>query len=578
MTGSEHSPSTSCCCSTRGCRLVEGGYVGVDLFFVLSGFLVSGVILNEIDSTGRLRLGNFYARRVRRLLPAALVVVVATGATFVLLTSVVRRLSFIGDAQSALLYYANWHFLIRSEDYFATDVAKSPFLHFWSLAIEEQFYVVFPLLLVGLVWASRRRSWLLGGGIGLLLVLSLGSQFYWMNADPGHAYYGTDARLYQLLAGALLAVAVRAGWAIRRPVAGGAAGLALMLVVASGWLSLNTSWRGLLATVASVLLISGLLAGRGPVVRFFELRVPVYLGKISYGTYLWHWPVLLVLLELISRPSAGARSAGRSAEHGAGGALRRAARAADPSVDRSPSIQWPVAIAGVLTSAIVAVAVMTPMLESPRKPALASQGVGFTATGTGREPIPDDIDWEEVADDTGRGRPCLDPTECTLVDKGGPTVLLVGDSHAKMLAPMVKKLANKRGFTFAANILRGCPWQADLVNTTRPPSAQETCRQLRGEWYEKAIPVIKPDLVILVSQSYDLDPRYENGGLSRIGGSDETIEELIANTTRETLDCSASWARAPSWCATPSGSTATRSTAWREPGSSSSAWCRSRSA
>lgn len=119
-----------------GLGWLGGGFIGVDLFFVLSGFLVSTVILTEIADTGRLQIGRFYARRVRRLLPAALVVIIVTSLTFLLVTPVVRRLPLVADAQSSLLYVANWHFLGRSTDYFATDVAESPFLHFWSLAIE----------------------------------------------------------------------------------------------------------------------------------------------------------------------------------------------------------------------------------------------------------------------------------------------------------------------------------------------------------------------------------------------------------------------------------------------------------
>ncbi len=351
-----------------------------------------------------------------------------------------------------------------------------------------------------------------------------------MSADPAHAYYGTDARLYQLLAGALLAVAIRAGWSSPRPVASGAAGLVLLLVVASGWLTLNTSWRGLLATLASVLLISGLLATRGAVVRLFELPVPVYLGKISYGTYLWHWPVLLVLLEFLEvRPLVLAVLAGVLAT--ALAAL--SAEVLELPIRRwvgAPSLQWPVALSGVLASALVAVAVMTPLLESPRQPALAAQGGGFVASGADRERVPDDLDYKSIAQDIGRGRACTDLENCYLVENDGPTVLLVGDSHAKMLAPMMRKLANQRGFTLAANILRGCPWQAGLSNGTRPPDARELCNDLRGEWYDEAIEVIDPDLVILVSQSYDLDLKYRDT-LTRIGGSDETVEELVANTT-----------------------------------------------
>jgi hypothetical protein len=141
-----------------GVERFTGGFVGVDLFFVLSGFLVSTILFEELERTGRLDLARFYDRRVRRLLPAAvLLVVAACGVAFVVL-STVRRAPLVADAQAALLYVANWRFLLRKNDYFgAGDVDSSLFLHFWSLSIEEQFYVVFPLLLIVLWRAERRR-------------------------------------------------------------------------------------------------------------------------------------------------------------------------------------------------------------------------------------------------------------------------------------------------------------------------------------------------------------------------------------------------------------------------------------
>src|SRR4051812_24818470 len=147
-----------------GLTWFAGGFIGVDLFFCLSGFLVTSVLVTELQATGSLRVGRFYSRRVRRLLPAAVVVVVATCLAFLLLWSVVRRVSLVGDAVSALLYYANFHFLAASGDYFATDIDKSPFLHFWSLSIEEQFYAFFPVLLLLLfrVRTQYRRAVVLG--------------------------------------------------------------------------------------------------------------------------------------------------------------------------------------------------------------------------------------------------------------------------------------------------------------------------------------------------------------------------------------------------------------------------------
>ncbi len=130
---------------------------------------------------------------------------VATCGVFVLVAGLVWRLEIIGDARAALLYVANWHFLGQANDYFSQGQQPSPFLHFWSLAIEEQFYVVFPVVLLLLSRRARRgRSTVLV--VALLMVASLASQLYWMGADANHAYYGTDARLYQLLAGALAAI------------------------------------------------------------------------------------------------------------------------------------------------------------------------------------------------------------------------------------------------------------------------------------------------------------------------------------------------------------------------------------
>ena len=139
-----------------GASWFDGGFVGVDLFFVLSGFLVTTILLEELSSTGRLSLLRFYDRRVRRLLPAAVLLIVVVSAVSLLVLSSVQRDLFIADARAALLYFANWHFLNESRDYFGAETFDaSPFLHFWSLSIEEQYYFVFPLLLWG-AWRLRR--------------------------------------------------------------------------------------------------------------------------------------------------------------------------------------------------------------------------------------------------------------------------------------------------------------------------------------------------------------------------------------------------------------------------------------
>ncbi|MGD9962086.1 acyltransferase family protein [Nocardioides sp.] len=519
-----------------GMAAVGGGFVGVDLFFVLSGFLVSNVILSEIDERGTLRLGRFYARRVKRLLPAAVVVITATAAVFVLATTVVRRLPLVADAQSALLYVSNWRFLSQQNDYFATEVDRSPYLHFWSLSIEEQFYFVFPILLILLVRAARRRGWVLPAGIAVLMVLSVAAQLYWASADPSHAYYGTDARLYQLLAGALLAVLLRARKVSDRQRWLGVVGLVMILVVGSGLLDVTPSNRGLLATVASVLLILGVSCDRSsPLTTVLSRPTPVFLGKISYGTYLWHWPVLLVLMEFFDvRPLVLALLGGAVST----GLAALSYQVLEMPIRRSETLSrftWPVAVVGVTASALVAFLVMPPLLQSTRPPALVASGVAATPNGTAKgAKIPSDIDWEAVSLDYGSEQTCTTPAECVVVDGDGPHVVLVGDSHARMLEPMYEKLAEEHGFQLSVNIMHACPWQADLINFNRPPAERQECVAQRGAWYKDVLPELKPDLMILVSNSYDNEAKYAKG-FKRIGGSDESLSQLLDNTTQETL-------------------------------------------
>ena len=192
-----------------GLERFEGGFVGVDVFFVLSGFLVSNVLLTELDRHGEIRLWRFYARRVRRLLPAATATILGTSAIMLAVGTQVDRLTLVGDARAASLWFANWHFLFESESYFATDDLESPFLHFWSLSIEEQFYLAFPILLL-LVWRwTSRRPRRLAPVLLAATVIGVVAQVVVASGDPDAAYFGTHARIYQLLAGCTAGVWVR---------------------------------------------------------------------------------------------------------------------------------------------------------------------------------------------------------------------------------------------------------------------------------------------------------------------------------------------------------------------------------
>jgi peptidoglycan/LPS O-acetylase OafA/YrhL len=526
-----------------GVPLLGGGFIGVDVFFVLSGFLVSNVILSEIDKTGTLQIGQFYARRVRRLLPAALVVIVATSVAFVLIASISRRLPMVGDAQSALLYVANWRFAIQSSDYFAAGVQESPFLHFWSLAVEEQFYLLFPLLLLGLYKASRHRSWLLVSGLSALMMLSVGAQLYWAQVDTSRAYYGTDARLYQLLAGAVLAVVLRKSGHLFTARAGRLAawiGLGGLLVLASGLIGLSPSIRGIGATVVSGLLIAGVMIGvDSPVARMLARPVPVFLGKISYGTYLWHWPVILILAKVVS---VGPWTVAVIATVLATGLAAASYEVLEMPIRKSALLagfRWKTAVVGVAASALVAVTVVPWFLEQDRKPALLASQFGVPVASTvsaDSEEMPKDIDWAKLGETTmPRANTCSpdDVSKCIVVEGSGPTVAVVGDSQVLMLQDMFEKIAQDNDLTLAVNALPGCMWQETLVNTRRPQADQERCAAARVGWFEEALPKLDADVVILVSRPYDGDGWDHT--IKRRDGKEQSLHQLTLDGTREAL-------------------------------------------
>ena len=541
-----------------GMAWAGGGFIGVDLFFVLSGFLVSNVILSEVDRTGRLRFGRFYSRRVRRLLPAAVTVIVATSALFLVIAPVTRRLPLVADAQSSLLYFANWNFLFQQNDYFATDVEESPFLHFWSLAIEEQFYFVFPLLLLLLVRASRSRSWLLPTGLALLLLGSLASQLYWARVDVSWAYYGTDARLYQLLAGALLAVLMRAaagrGLAPTAAQALALVGLVSLLVLGSGVLTMTPSNRGIAATAASVAMIHGLMrSGDLALSRLLSMPVPVFLGRVSYGTYLWHWPVILVLEEFIAvRPLALAAIA-VVVSTGLAALSFELLELPIRTAKRLHRFNWSAALVGVSASALVAVLVVPPVLESEQPPRLAATAeteeiAELLDASTGQlgaekvndaaraAPVPKDIDWEEVDTSRGPSPQCIpgDPDSCRVVDGDGLHVLVVGDSHARMLAPMFTALAEDHDLELSTNILAGCSWQHGLVVVDQTKDRQETCDALRKDWYENTLPELDPDVVVLIADGREGEQWEER--VVAADGSETSLADLLYTSTMESVD------------------------------------------
>lgn len=286
----------------------RGGFVGVDVFFVISGFLITGLLLREVETTGRVRLARFYGRRARRLLPAALVVLGLTvGAGFVVFNAVVAQRT-LHDAAWSALFAANWHFAADGTDYFHATDAASALQHFWSLSVEEQFYLVWPgvvvLSLLVLPAASRRgrRGRLSVGAVATVIVFA---SALWAasqtTSEPTVAYFSTLTRAWELGVGAVLAAAAPLLARIPRPVGGlmgwvGLAGILTAFAVidpAAG--GFPAPWAAL-PVAATALVLAGGVAGDPRHRHLFPLTNPVsvFVGDMSYSLYLWHFPAIVL--------------------------------------------------------------------------------------------------------------------------------------------------------------------------------------------------------------------------------------------------------------------------------------------
>jgi peptidoglycan/LPS O-acetylase OafA/YrhL len=304
-----------------GSSVLPGGFVGVDVFYVISGFLITGLLVRELRSSGTVSIANFYARRVRRLLPLSALVLVTTAIASRFLAPVLDRPGIGSDIQAAATYVANWHFATASTQYMAS-TGKSPVLHYWSLSVEEQFYVLWPLLLLLASSGAARRSWQVGVRriavtLGVLGTVSFTLSVVTTTTSGPFAFFGLHTRAWELAVGAGLALATDR-W-LRRPtlwsISLGWIGL-LMVLGSAGLLTGDTPYPGSAAALpvlgTAMLLASGAARSSWSVGRLLSLPPVRYLGRISYAWYLWHWPCLVLLggVGADSAEGAGDQSAG----------------------------------------------------------------------------------------------------------------------------------------------------------------------------------------------------------------------------------------------------------------------------
>ncbi len=492
-----------------GIGRAAGGFIGVDVFFVLSGYLVTNILLRDLGQHGRVRFGRFYARRSRRLLPAAALSLVVTAVVFRAIAAPAELAAARDSIRWASLYASNWHFIAESADYFGADVDASPVAHYWSLSVEEQFYLLWPLVLAAVHRvarpAGRHAAVVVRALVATAAVASLAAAVLISRTDVDRAYFGTDTRAYQLLAGALLALsptvlarARRLPGAVRLlPVA--SVGLVGALAAVASWrFTAGPVTRGIAATAVTAALIVSLEAADGGVGRrLLSWRPLVFLGSISYGTYLWHWLVVVVIARQLDLSHVATFAVAAPVATGLAALsfelLERPVREA-PALDR---LRGPVIAVGLVASLLVGV-VVAPRLLEPSDTAGGGAAVVATAAGT-----PNRTDWRSAFADKYTYERCTPSQDaaCRLTSGSGATVLVVGESHAAMYLPMLEQLAERHDWSLYGGLLDYCPWTRGLGYAT----VGRNCLADQERLYDQVAPALDPDIVILAHRPID-DP------------------------------------------------------------------------
>ena len=533
------SPSARSCSITLGCPAPDGGFIGVDVFFVISGFLITGLLVREWSAKGRIDLLVFYARRFRRLLPAALLALAVTTVASYLVLSSLRFPGVAGDAASAALYVSNVRFAANAIDYLGAEAAPSPVLHFWSLSVEEQYYLFWPLIVVvSLRLVALRRIGLL---IGAMIVLSFGLALVWTDLAAPWAFFSLPTRAWELGVGALIAVGL-----LRLPrgtphVLASVAVWAGLALIAAGVVVIGpgTPYPGtaaLIPVVGTALVIVGGGAASPRPSRLLAMRVPRWVGRISYSLYLWHWPILVLVPLALGVESLALNLAlvGVAVVIAAASTeLIEVPIRSGRALPLPPRASLVVAGAASIVVAVGAIAAGAIVLGPATTPVAADEVVsldGELPPGRLAGPVPDVLtpSLEQAYYDvpSGYGDGChldyatVEPPACAYGPPGATIpVLLLGDSHAQQWLPALQRLAAQRGWRLRAVTKSACPMVDATVWNGPLKRAYREC----DAWRERALRLIdeeQPELVLIASADmYDVLDEQDRPLKDGAGGS-----------------------------------------------------------
>ncbi|MGZ4453551.1 MAG: acyltransferase family protein [Nocardioides sp.] len=542
-----------------GVGFLHGGFVGVDVFFVISGFLITSHLLREIESSGRFSLAGFYGRRMRRLMPAAVLVLAVTTLITRLTVPNVGWRPFGGDIVAAAGYLLNWRLADRSVDYLAEGTQVSPVQHFWSLSVEEQFYVVWPLLLIGVAFLVRRLRWRVAPTAAVALALVAVPSFLWSvhftAQSRAAAFFVTPTRLWELAVGGACAIGIGAAHRLPRAAAVTLGWLGLTAIVASLFVAdASSMWPGWLAAVpvlgtAAIIVAGG--AWRDAAPRFLSARPMIGLGALSYSLYLWHWPLLIgernlaghagvwTGLLVVAFSFVPAWLCYRYVEQ----PTRRSRLLARPRRAVGLGLVASAAAASCGLVLITAVPAFHPGTVTVAGAKVLSQhgdritGVQVVDSFTKVAPLP-----ANAADDSPSAyhKSCVaytsdvTPKVCQYGDPAGsPSVYLIGDSKALQWITPVNKVAKKHGWNLKLAVKLACPIAGVLIEYQGPfKQCQQYARALRDDLVRA-----RPDVVIVsqgnVASAYDRAGTLDHQTL--IDGYVDTWKTLQAQGTRVIL-------------------------------------------
>jgi peptidoglycan/LPS O-acetylase OafA/YrhL len=489
-----------------GWRRAQSGFLGVDVFFVLSGFLITGLLLDEVAAKGRVSLTKFWARRARRLLPAAAVVTLAVLVLNAVFLDPFEQKTFAETARAFAVYGSNILFAIRSTDYFGGAAVRDPLLHTWSLSVEEQFYVFFaPAMLIMAAWTRSRgpavARWRFIVTTSLVTLVSLAGCLLFVRRYPVIAFYALPARAWEFGLGALTVIAARKADRLGRGALEVLAVMGLAAVVGSAVLLREGAGpplgiRTLIPTIGAVaLILAGAGAHRTLVARALSLSPVRLVGRLSYSWYLWHWPALVYLRALVPEPSlrlSGAVAVLALLPAGATYVLVESPiRFSVPLQRRGRQVVIAALLLAVITAGAATAAARYSdwVLGTPRYASILSARVKARTYSDGCQ-----VGLLAVTSPECRYGPASNDT----------TVVLFGDSHAAQWFPAFDSVATMRGWSLVNLTKTGCPTVLIAVPNSKLGRRYTECDVWRQYAIDRVV-ALKPTLVVVTNErSYNV--------------------------------------------------------------------------